>query len=177
MITEKGVKQITIRGSITLLILRVLFTELIFEFSYIIWRFLIDLNLFEVSNETQLVINSFSVILFLVLVTVIQTAIIIYIILDWANRYYEFNSDEIVFKSGVASKQERSYPYRDIQSVRLKQGILGRLLNFGTIEVFIPTLGYDLHFTEIPNPREFVKIIKDKAPGETKGERFLFKRS
>lgn len=61
-----------------------------------------------------------------------------------------------------------AYPY-------LNQGILERLFNYSTVSVYIPILGYDLHFVEIPNPQKFIKTIKDRN-SNTKEEKYLFKR-
>ena len=167
--------QPIIRRSIILLIFRIVLTEILFGFPYILWRFFIDINLLNVSDQTLLYINSFSVFIYFFLITIIQTSIIIYIFLNWVNNYYEIRSEEIIINTGIFTKQQMAYPFRDIQSIKLNQGILDRLFNYGTVSVYIPTLGYDLHFNEITSPQTFIKMIKDRS-SNNKEEKYLFKR-
>ncbi len=172
---NKQTPPVVIRRSIPLLVVRIVLTELIFEFLYILWRFLIDINILELEPETLLAIHTASLLLFFLLVTVVQTAIIVIIIIDWANRHYEIRADEIAFKRGIFSTQERTYPYSNIQSIRVEQSLLGKILKYGTVNIYIPTLGYDLHFTEVPKPQQFVEMVKSANPN-VEGGKFLFRR-
>ena len=107
---------------------------------------------------------------------VIQTAMIIIVVLDWVNRYYELRPDEIVQISGIITKREVEYPYGNIQSITVIQGLMGRICNFGTIDIYIPTLWNDLYFTEVPDPHKFVEIVKEFNP-TMEGGKFLFRHA
>ncbi len=167
---------ITVRRSLFLLIVKIVITELIFEFTYIGWRLLIDLNILQFSQESLLIIHSFSIFIFFILITVVQTSIILFILLDWINRYYEIKPDEIVFKTGIISSQEKAYPYVNIQSIEVIQNFWGKLFNYGNVRIYIPTLGHDLFFTEVSKPNEFAELIKQMLPDKDKSGQFLFKR-
>jgi uncharacterized membrane protein YdbT with pleckstrin-like domain len=164
---------IVIKKSISLFVLRVITLELVFELIYLSWRGLIHLLPFSLENLVM--VNALSIIFFLVLVTIIQNAVLIFITLNWINNYYEIRSDEIVHITGIFSKTEKAYPYRDIQAVTIHQGFFGRLFNYGSVQLYIPTLGYDLDFNEISSPAKFVELIKNVNP-KIEGGKYIFRR-
>lgn len=170
---SKNKTSITVRKSTALFVLRVILLELLFEFIYLSWRGIVHFLPF--SFETIITINAISIIIFLLLVTVLQNIILVYIALTWVNDYYEVGNDEIIHVNGIISKTEKAYPYRDIQSITMHQGFLGRLLNYGSVILYIPTLGHDLNFNEISNPVKFIELIKNANPKNDSG-RFIFKR-
>ena len=162
-----------IRRSVALFALRVILLELIFEVIYLSWRTLIHYLPF--SLDTVVTLNGISIIFFLILITVIQNIILVYIVLSWVNDFYEIGSKEITHVTGIFSKTRRSYPYRDIQSITVHQGFMGRLLNYGEINLYIPTLGHDLHFREVASPRRFVELVKEANPNLS-GGKYIFRR-
>lgn len=54
----------------------------------------------------------------------------------WKNSYYfEFTPEYVLLRDGVISKEERHLPYRSIQNVTLRQGILDRILGIGGVSI------------------------------------------
>ena len=171
--TTREIPPIVIRRSVALFAIRVILLELIFEVIYLTWRTLIHYLPF--SLETVIALNGVSIIFFLLLVTVIQNIFLIYIVLRWVNDYYEIGPDEIAHVTGTLSRTRKSYPYRDIQSITVHQGFMGRLFKYGEINLYIPTLGHDLHFKEVSNPSRFVELLKGADPSLETGK-FIFQR-
>jgi uncharacterized membrane protein YdbT with pleckstrin-like domain len=174
MSNQESIKEapIVIRKSIVLFILRIMLLELIFELIYLTWRTLT--HFMPLPVETVLTLNAISIIVFIVLVTIIQNIFLIYIALIWVNDYYEIRQREIAHISGIFSKTEKAYPFHDIQSITVHQSFLGRIFNYGSIHLYIPILGHDLNFTEVPSPAKIVEKIKSANP-KIEG-RYILKR-
>lgn len=162
-----------IRRSTSLFVIKIIFLELFFEIIYLTWRVIIQI--LPVSIELVITLNSISLIIFLILVTFIQNAFLVYLALQWTNDYYEIGDKEVSHISGIISKTKKSYPYRDIQSIVVHQGFLGRLLNYGEVVIYIPTLTQDLHFRGIADPEKFANLIKSSHPMPKEGK-YIFRR-
>lgn len=169
----KEVPPIVVRRSVTLFVLRVIFLELVFEVIYLSWRGLIHFLPF--SFENIIVLNAISIVFFLVFVTIIQNIFLIFITLNWVNDYYEIRPDEIAHITGIFSKTQKTYPYRDIQSITIHQGFIGRLFNYGSVNLYIPALGQELYFNEVSSPEKFVELVKSADP-KSAGGQYLFRR-
>jgi uncharacterized membrane protein YdbT with pleckstrin-like domain len=154
--------QDVIKRSVPLLGFKIILLEVIFEGLYFIVRGLVDFA------EDNLSINlSFLPSIAQLLILILQIAVLIYLLLKWANEYY-------ILKEGILQKQEKAYSFNNMQSVIVRQGLLSRLLRSGTVAVYIPTLGQELEFTDIPHPKEFAERIKKSLPYPGKGQ-FVFR--
>lgn len=166
-------RPIVIRRSVAVFIIRIILLELVFEIIYLSWRTLI--HFLPTSLETTLTLNVASLIFFLILVTVIQNILLIIIALNWSRNYYEFRTKDIAQYKGILTNTKQSYEYRDIQSISVHQSILGRMFNYGSVTLYIPTLGHDVHFNEVSNPTGFVALLKSIKP-DIEGARYILKR-
>ena len=165
--------NIVIRKSLGLFIFRVILLELFFEAIYLSWRLII--HLLPLPIESLITLNSISIALFLFFITIIQNILLINLALNWVNNYYEFREKDIAHHSGVLSKKKQSYQYQDIQSITINQEILGRILNYGSITLYIPTLDQDVEFNEVTDPKSFVSYLKEIKP-VIEGARYIVKR-
>lgn len=161
-----------IRKSFPLLIIRLVVLELLLESIYVGWRFGIDY--LSIASDTKIFLHSLTTAVF-IFVTLIQIILLLVIVIKWLNEYYEMQDDEIIQWTGVITKRGRSYPYSNIQSITIQQSAVGRILNFGTVVLYVPTLGQDLSFDEVPKPQAFIKLIKEHMPTNEEGQ-FLIKR-
>jgi uncharacterized membrane protein YdbT with pleckstrin-like domain len=164
---------IVIRKSVAVFVTKIILLDFIFEFVYLSWRSIS--HFLPLPSEALITLNIFSIIFFVIFISLIQTVLLVYISLKWVNEYYEIRKEDIAQVTGILSKTEKSYPYRDIQSVTIHQGILGRLFNYGSVHLYIPTLGYDLSFNEVTKPGEFVDQIKKANPNIKSGS-YIFRR-
>lgn len=169
----REIPPIVIRRSVVLFVIRVILLELLFEIIYLLWRGLI--HFLPLPVETVITLNAASLVIFLILITVIQNIFLIGIVLNWVNDYYEIREDEIAHVHGTFSRTEKAYPYQDIQSITIHQGFFGRLCNYGSIGLYIPTLGHDLTFAEVSDPAKFVELVKSANPKVESG-RYIFRR-
>lgn len=108
-------------------------------------------------------------------VFVFQLGLMIYVLARWSNDTYEIREHEIVVKSGLVPRRQVAYPFNNIQSISVKVSLLGQLAGAGEVSAFIPTLGHDVVFREVPNPHEFANSLKSALPYAEKGQ-FVIRR-
>lgn len=105
----------------------------------------------------------------------VQIGVLIAMLMRWSSETYEIRDEELVMKYGVLKRIEKAYPYRNMQSVIVRQSVVERLVGAGTITVFVPTLGTDLVFSEVPNPQQFADSIKKAIP-DTGNSQFVIRK-
>lgn len=109
------------------------------------------------------------------IMTAIGLGLFIAIISLWINEGISVDNDEITYKNGVFNSKVSTYPYANIQRVTVEQSVIGKMFNFGTINLYTPLLGQDLVFHEMPSPHELAAIIKQKL-NKPDREQFLIRR-
>ncbi len=67
---------------------------------------------------------------------------------------YEIYEDRVEEKVGLFSRSVTSVPLDQVRMMRLKQGIGGRILNYGDIEVFSISEGPLIRMKDIRSPGE-----------------------
>ncbi len=101
-------------------------------------------------------------ILIFVLLIFIDMFLIIYTILSWSRTYYVIEKAEVRIIYGIFSKNEKAFALMHAQEVTVHKGLLGNLFNFGTVEIFSPSLKDRVYLLNIANPDECVSVIKEK---------------
>lgn len=76
------------------------------------------------------------------------------------DSYYEVRPGKIIYKSGLFSRKEQEFDCAQITKVNLTQGIVGRLFNFGTIDLYVPTTNEWFALSNIPNPHRNLRLIR-----------------
>ena len=99
-----------------------------------------------------------------------QISVLVIMLIRWSNETFEIQDKELIIREGVLKRIEKSYPYNNMQSVIVRQSLFERAVGAGTISVFVPTLGKDLLFSEIPNPKQFARILKQAIPYSDKNQ-------
>ena len=90
-----------------------------------------------------------------------------YVVLDWLNEYYEIRSDRFIHRKGIFSRKDEEYPFVNIESVKLSQGFIGRLFNYGTLELFeFKPIKYRTMYL-IHNPARYLHILESLMPEAT----------
>lgn len=105
----------------------------------------------------------------------IQIGVLVFMLTKWSSETYEIQDEELIMRYGVLKRTEKAYPYRNMQSVIVRQSIVERLVGAGTVSVFVPTLGTDLLFSEVPNPKQFADRIKNSIP-DPGSSQFIMKK-
>ena len=83
----------------------------------------------------------------------------------WRSESYTITDQRVLYRRGVLGKFTHSVGISRVQDVSTAQGILGRIFNYGTIE--IESAGKDGAdvFTYVPNPESFRNVLFERLHG------------
>ena len=92
--------------------------------------------------------------------------IIIWALLNKTSRVFTITNKRIKSKGGIIARSTREVTLKDIRSINLKQNIIERLFNLGTIEIgSAGTAGIEVTFRGIPKApkiKNMVAELKDR---------------
>lgn len=151
------VTHINIRQSITILLLKILTLDVIIAFFTIIFFSLASFSPNATFTERVL---SFNVLVF-VLMGILKISFTIYIILLWLNEYYEITPKAIIHKKGIIYRNTEKFELEYVRTLKVYQGLLGRILNFGTVELHDIRRNKRVEMYLIHNPHRYVRILED----------------
>lgn len=155
------VTHINIRLSISILLLKLIFLEIIAALLIIIFH--ASLYEFDGTRLAEMGIRIFNIPLFLVLI-IIKTLLTVIVILQWLNEYYEITKTIIYHRKGLIFKTEEKYLLEKIALVEVKQSLLGKIFNFGTISLYDEKGNKYEELYLIHNPLRYAKVIEDLLP-------------
>jgi len=81
---------------------------------------------------------------------------------EWLKLHYTemgVTNKRVILKTGIISRHSEEMKLSSIETVEIEQGILGRILGFGTVKVTGKGLS-DLVFTKIYNPIDMKRKIE-----------------
>ncbi len=81
------------------------------------------------------------------------------IFIHWYFVYYIISTDALSKHKGFLFKRLKTYDLQSIRSVRVYQGVMGRLFGFGDIVMESPLLHEMIHLKKVQNPLKHAKII------------------
>ena len=84
--------------------------------------------------------------------------------LSWITTRYELRGPEIRFKYGILFTEEKIYLVKYSQEVVCDQSLLGRIFNYGTIQIYNPVLKETIYIDAIPDPKRYTEMIKANLP-------------
>jgi membrane protein YdbS with pleckstrin-like domain len=78
----------------------------------------------------------------------------------WIRRYVVSNN-EVMKIEGIFRKKKFAIPYQSIADVKISKGVVGRIFNFGNIEI----MGFKegINMKGIRNPDEVLRMIENKV--------------
>lgn len=154
--------EIVLRHSVFLLIINLITIEFLFDSFYLILKVLpIPLNL-SFSFQSQLWPIYFGIFGILLL---FKTVLMVFAAIQWVTTSYEIRDNEIRYRYGIFSHHEKIFMCAHTQEVTFAQGILGRIFNFGSVEIYSPVIKEHIILASIPNPQHYAEIIKGNIPG------------
>lgn len=155
------IDHVNVRMSISLLVLRLIITDMITTGIIIIVLFLFSQsNLTNIFNVNS---NIYGFVAFIVL-TIFETLLTIFIVLQWLCEYYEISPYAVSHKRGVIFKKEDRYGLHNIKQVVLIQGVFGKFFNYGTLTLFDWRLDTCAVMYSIHNPHRYVRILEELLP-------------
>lgn len=81
---------------------------------------------------------------------------------NWLCHYYIVTEDGISINTGFLFRRSRTFDFQSIKSIRIRQGILGKIFNYGTIELEIPVIKKMPVLHSVSNAFEFAKILEEQ---------------
>lgn len=165
------VDHLNVRQSIAILLCKLLIIELFFLGLLALLQPSCIERFFPNINSTHFQI--FNIPPFILLVF-IKIYFVIYVILKWLYEYYEIFPHFIVHNKGVIFRHEERYSFNQIKAIKLNQGILGKIFNFGTIMFYDWQLNKETSMYLIHNPKRHFRILEDLHP-KTSEERHILR--
>lgn len=155
------VSHINIRLSISILLLKLIFLEIIAAILIIILH--TSLYAFDETRLAEMGIRIFNIPFFVVLV-ILKTLLTVIVVLQWLNEYYEITKTIIYHRKGLIFKTEEKYLLEKIALVEVRQSLLGKIFNFGTISLYDEKGNKYEELYLIHNPLRYAKVIEDLLP-------------
>ena len=155
------ITHINIRQSITVMLARLIFLDLITT------SLVIGIYAFLVYFEQWADISSYRTFLFLFtfgIFGVIKIFLNILVVLKWLNEYYEITPEYIYQKSGIFFRKTHQYRIEQIRRIEVKRSLLGQLFNFATIVLFDTRLNKSMELYLIHNPNRYAAVLKQLKP-------------
>lgn len=151
------VSHFNIRQSISILLIKLVLVDLISAvFFILIFSSGLPLYLIDAVGDVQF----FG---FLALV-IFKVGFTIFLVLQWLNEYWEITPEKVVHRKGIIYKSERTLSLEWVREVKVSQGFLGELCNFGTINIFDMRLQRNMDMYMVHNPRRYLKILESVIP-------------
>lgn len=149
------VTHVNIRQSITLLVFKIVALD-------IIAAIILSLIILSIQEATA---NIGSVILPVILIgSSVKIILTVYLLISWVYNYYEIDREYITHKKGFIFEREERSALTHIGSIRIEQGLLGRIFNWGTIKAYNWEKQQYATLYQIHNPRKYLKVIEDIIP-------------
>lgn len=154
-------KHINVRQSIFLLLLKLIIVEVIAVTVVIVFHTAMFVIKDYQSATTPII--PFNVYVFMCL-AVLKMLLTGYIILGWYDEYYEISATMVGHKKGFFVKRHEQVKLEHLTSVKLEQGLLGRLFNCGTIRVHDWFRNKDYYLYQIHNPKKYERVLVRLMP-------------
>lgn len=88
-----------------------------------------------------------------------ETALIFYIFFRWYRESFHIKGEEIVHAKGILYRRRTTIPLDNVVSVSYRQTPLGKLTNYGIIELISNNSDQKVKLTNVPSPEENVGLI------------------
>lgn len=162
-----SVEYVTVRQSISLLLLKLIVLELIF--ATVISGVYYFISNTPISGSIGLNMPLINIPLFIFFV-LLKILIMIYIVVLWVNDYYKISSLELIHKRGFIFKKEEKDLLEHLGALKLDQGLLGRIFNFGTLTLYNWALEQNVVMYNIHNPVRYRDILRILLPNIDEGK-------
>lgn len=100
----------------------------------------------------------------LILLSLIESVLTTYVVVEWVNEYYEISPHGIDHKRGVIFKKVEHYGLQNIKQISISQGVLGKMFNYGTLTLFDWRLDKCAELYAVHNPVRYVRILEALLP-------------
>lgn len=147
------VSHINIRQSISILIIRIIVLEII-----TVSLLILSCGLFAC------LVTPFFYQVTTIIFSLFKITIVIYMILQWLTEYHEITHDMIIHRRGIIFIKQIKFPFEYVREVDYEQSYLGKILNYGSINLFNWQTKQFHTMYMIHNPKRYLAIIKKLIP-------------
>lgn len=159
------VTHVNVRGSIVFLIAKLIVLDIIAIFGVLVF-FSPLISPLSVEIKTQII--SYNIFYFGLLLFG-KIALTLFIVLQWLNEYYEISPIKISHKSGIIWRKEDTFDLSRDKSTRItelgvKQGLMGRIFNYGTLFFYDRGVFKYYYMYYIHNPLRYLEILRSLLP-------------
>lgn len=150
-----------IRGSITILVVKLLAALLLFEILYVGIYYVLMVGIplpFDIHHHISLVLF-----LLIIIKILTQAFLIMFVILSWTNSIYYISGKYLIKRTGIINTNEDTYEFNTVRSVTMNQSLLGRIFHYGDVTLKTSASGgYQVivTITGISNPLKYEQMIK-----------------
>jgi len=155
-----SVTHVTIRESIMFLLLKLIALDVL---TTVIALIFLSPFLTPLSDELKLQIISYNFI-FVLILALVKIVLTIFVVLLWLNDYYEITPITVTHHFGIFWQKEDSFKITHIKNFGVRQGIFGKLFNYGTLHFYDWFMKREYHVYQIHNPRKYLRILEDLLP-------------
>ncbi|HEY4484127.1 MAG TPA: RNA-binding domain-containing protein [Candidatus Paceibacterota bacterium] len=89
----------------------------------------------------------------------LETLIIFYIFFRWYKEYWQIQPYQIIHGRGLLFRKRETIPLNQITSASFKQGPLGKLVKYGTVEIRVGQSKKYFSFKDLPEPQNIIELI------------------
>lgn len=165
------VTHVNIRESISILLLKLITLDFMAAIFTILFFTVVSFNPSASMNEKILSYNVF----FFIVLGALKIGFTVYVILLWLNEYYEITPKAVIHKKGLFYRDSQRYELEFVRTIKVYQGLFGRILNYGTIELHDIRRNKRVEMYLIHNPNRYVHIL-EKLIEDPHEERHEFRR-
>jgi len=155
------ISHVNVRSSIVFLVSKLLALDLIATLIALVFFGVISVDVIPSATKIMLVSNN---VWYFVVLAIVKIILTFYLILQWLNEYYEITPNEIIYRRGIIWRKEDVYDFVHIRSIGIHQSFLGRIFNFGTLEVFDRGVYKYYYLRFIHNPRRYFELLHTLVP-------------
>ena len=155
------ITHVNIRQSIVFLLFKLIATDFLAALVVIIFFSSILMPFIPIEEKIRII--SVNIVYFLLLLF-LKIALVVYIVLQWLNEYYEITGDTISHRRGIIWKKDNTYVLDNIKSIGMKQGMMGRIFNYGTLTLYDQKLEKYITVYIIHNPVKYLRILESLVP-------------
>lgn len=156
-----SVTHVNVRISIVFLLFKLVLLDMLA--AVLAMLFFGALSFAQLPDEVRLFIFSQNI-AFFVMLAIVKIILTVFLVMQWLNEYYEITPTKIYYRRGIIWRKEDVYEFKSIRSIGLKQGIIGRIFSFGTLNFYSRSVYKYYYLNDIHNPLRYLDILHRLLP-------------
>ena len=100
----------------------------------------------------------------------INVTMAVFIVSKWQSEFTEVTTSGIMKYSGILYKKVDKYACNFVEVVTIAQSFLGMVFNYGTLELYDPSLKEKIYLLNISGPKKHSKLIEGVIKKKTESQ-------